>query len=54
MFEDETSESEYQKASLEKKAEILEGLKSDVLETTKAEFFEWLRKSGVKSTRKEK
>ena len=53
MFGEETSRSRYKNASGEEKAAILEGMKADVLEEVKDELFRWLRKSGVKSTKKQ-
>ena len=44
----------YKSASDEKKANLLENARDDVLEDTKDEFFKWLKKTGAKSTAKKK
>ena len=46
--------SKYKSASDEKKANLLENARDDVLEDTKDEFFKWLKKTGAKSTAKKK
>lgn len=46
--------SKYKSASDEKKANLLENARDDVLEDTKNEFFKWLKKTGAKSTAKKK
>ena len=33
---------------------MLEDTRGDVLDTIKEEFFEWLKKSGIRSTKKQK
>ena len=46
--------SKYKSTSDEKKANLLENARDDVLEDTKDEFFKWLKKTGAKSTAKKK
>lgn len=46
--------SKYKNAKDAAKAELLEDTRDDVLDATKEEFFDWLKASGVRSTKKQK
>lgn len=54
IFGNVINSSKYRKASDTKKAELLEAARDDVLDETKEEFFDWLRRTGVRSTKKAK
>jgi len=41
---------QYRNAKDDKKAQLLEDLRDDVLDSTKDEFFRWLRKQGIRNT----